>query len=1057
MLQYQQRTMAAQGFTPLPRYTATYTLGESLKTIFDSTHPMKPGEFRMYGAYRGAAGQAFSERMAQSFGAIAEVGASTAMTEGLALAGFATLGIAGGMVLPMAGGLAYDAFKRYTGFNQAVSQFSRINDIQIASNDFSSGVYSRDPMGRRMQRSDAKKVNDFLEDYARVVSTHSAQSVSSDELRSEVAKFSDAKLLENVRGAEDFARRFTSLKEAVIKVTSTLGKSFDEGVEVLAKMRQLNINPHNASAVLDSVRRMGTQAGLDFDTTFASGMQGALLGRQFRVSAEGGALIGAKAAADASILYQTGALSSDLLFRMGGEEGVRQSMIQNMLTASRSSSVDLSLLSAFRNGSFDKARFMDFASGKASILNDFRFDGGVEDLIAFNAKRGSIVSELNEQNPLLIQTAMFRQLFETTTKALGRFEDENVLLQAMSEFSGGEVGKDDLKVMLEQIRSFGTGLERADRENRMIGLGRAQQLSERGVFGSIAHWMRGTNTYGLLADSGMSITDSVRSAFYDASEGFNRHMRNLTTGVYDPGQGSYGAQIRDVNGNPIQEGFSSVFNESLLNNADGSDMLMEMSAHMGLTSSRVKMPMRDTLGPRSQEWWRSRLAEMSGLNLGLSEDAFDKYASREVSVNDFARENNLVLYSNKDGSVYVSRRDEIEGMLDSSAQRASSFRAAREIDPLEIKATATRSLNVSKMIADFKRRVPQRAARLINNDPTTAGTKTAALIDQTIEAIDPNASEEEKTNYRALLLHSLQASMPELGLGFSGVGNNIDLGIAIIDMKEAESMLEIGQEKFLNAFMDKDEILSVTRGGSFSGLSGLKRAAFIKNKINSNDTARANDRLREVRDYLKDGGYNDLVSIYNAYDNLVKNGATPGEAQSKLFDNAELLPLLNSLSSIGISHEDAIEMMEKSADLRQITTPVSDKLRSVVLRNEDRIAMLYKNSLTYAGTPEQYAKLHHADLAFKGQPVQEVFDAYNMLRRTKDELAMDSQIKALAMIQSGTGEKQGEAVVMEPNTAAEKTNNSIMLSIMQSMASDISTMTRESVRASNAVVSKFAQ
>jgi hypothetical protein len=570
-LYYQRQAMQGQfSPPPAPKYTASYSYWDAIKTSLRPWDDLQSGEYRTHAARKGAAAKAFTEKSTQIGAVLGDVTASTTIETMLAWGGWGLGGFTGSMLLPMAGGMAYDKTKSFLGLDQAASQFSRINDLQMASAEFGAGHTSNDPYGKRMGRGQSKQMNDFLEDYARATKAYTGLDISSDDLRNEVADLSEAKLLESVTDADDFARKFTSLKNAVSKISEALGKSFKEGTEVLGQLRKVNVNAFEGQSIVESVRQLGTQAGLDFDTTFAAGMEGAYMGRQVGLSAAAGIRVGAQAAANATTMYEKGVLDDDLLFRIGGEEGLRNRLMQAPMQMTQNSFMDIMLRDAYKTGDLDVERLGQFMTGEASF-EDADLSGGMEGYMKFQANRGKIYSEINEMDPRMMNQMYFSGMMGLAQKSLGgRPVDENTLLATMAALDP-TMDQDTLRLMLEELKGMRSQMARSDREAQMTGLGRAQDLMTRGgIFRSIAEDYRASKFNGFMTDMGMEITDNVRDAVFGETSRVSREWKYLTTGVYDTGLTTGGIEMSS------HDFRSGRFGNKFFTGSDGVDMFDDM-------------------------------------------------------------------------------------------------------------------------------------------------------------------------------------------------------------------------------------------------------------------------------------------------------------------------------------------------------------------------------------------------------------------------------------------------------------------------------------------------
>lgn len=700
-LYYQQRRQSAyfSGSDPMREtFLRTSTFSSSLKDTMMPPDQVSLAEMRYRDAQMEGARRDLADRITtmgiDSVGAVTNAVGELAATEIGAAAG----GLPGAFIAPMAYGKMRDTFVDTTGIGRMSSQFSRINDLQMYSNEFGARSLQSDPYTGRMDRRESKSINDFFENYAKYARQYGEMDVSSDELREEAAIMSENKILESVKNAEDFAKKFSSLRKGIKKMTEVLGKSFEEGAEMIGEMRNLGMESTTTMSMLDTARRMGVESGVGFDAVHASGMQAAYAQQGTGLSAQASYRAGAQAESRMNQMYDMGALSEVELYNLGGRQGV-QHMLANLPSRMVNDPLTrLSLMSGFGQGGMQNG----YLGGGAGVANAFDGIQSFEDLMMFEGQRREQFNEMTEEdalNPVATNIMSALKLIQSTGMNI---KDRNQLLQVLSRQTG--MSRDELSVALKAMRTRDFGQGRADLEGRSLSTSRGERtFSDFKLSDAIAR----NQTYHAFSDLMSSTGQGMSDFAYNTSDNISNLLRQATTGEvrtnYNAAITQMLAEEEEKNGGGPAD-VAGYHNFHVLNPADGTDILdamdasgkIDLSSGMDFDFTSVKDARRSGAsglgGMKGYDGERmddvvfftdgdlDRMEEQLGVQFSAEERR--RYTTREgyeqaygrhgLTKDEFAKENNLVVYKDMAGERLLNA-EPIQGAIDEQKGDAQFF------------------------------------------------------------------------------------------------------------------------------------------------------------------------------------------------------------------------------------------------------------------------------------------------------------------------------------------------------------------------------------------------
>jgi hypothetical protein len=215
-------------------------------------------------------------------------------------------------------------------------------------------------------------------------------------------------------------RRAKELADSVKEMTSLLGTSMEEGLTMMAELRQAGFEGAAAPGAVLASRGRGRLGGFTAGEMHAVGMRGAQMFRGTGISPSVGFNAAQSSLAQVSDMVNNNVISNDLVASMGGRQRMAEGMTQSQL-AFLQGGAGRAFLAAGAGG-----QAMDFISGRANLADAaMQGIGGRMDptqMAMFLGRQGQIAGELG---PEMIQAAQQRTLFEIAQRGGVKLEGLN--------------------------------------------------------------------------------------------------------------------------------------------------------------------------------------------------------------------------------------------------------------------------------------------------------------------------------------------------------------------------------------------------------------------------------------------------------------------------------------------------------------------------------------------------------------------------------------------------------------------------------------------------------
>lgn len=638
------------------------TLSGSVQDSINPVPRVQNQEQRFYSAQQQAAYRDVGNRVVEGAGNFLGPIANFASTEAAGQVGFAMGGFAPGMAAYFAADAARSAVGEYVGGNAMARQFSRIKDLQASSDEFMAGTASSDPISGRMSRNKAKDVNRIIEKYARYASAYGEQNVNSDELRKEVATLSENDILENVKSAEDFARKFTSLRDGVKRMTEVLGKTFDEGSKLLGQYRNIGMDPQNATEMIDNINRMGTMSGSGFDKTNAAGMQSALQLQGTGLSPQAAIMVGAQGETSGEQIYQNGELDERAIYNLGGKSGLKQRFQQIMPRMMNSSFTRQAMMAAYDGEEISQERLQKFAEGEISPMDAYENFDSYNDMLSFRATRKEELSKMMEDDPTRL-TSMMLQSATQRLQSYGKTFDNNAQLnQQLSMMMG--MPKEDIKLLRAQMRTANEGVSRE--RLRRIEQGRGRLADNMGEIDF--RFIEQSGIYRNAVDFGAESGDFLSDTAYDAASGISNSIRYMTTGRRAITEGSsamthYANQFVK-NQEEEQGAMGGYYEGGAMSFSDNVDVFEEMKRRGDISEENIR-----SVSVRPAEVGRRGVTKQELKQMGVSDEKAEQLkGTRDMST--IAREANLKIFNTGNRTMDVMSAEKYQEDIDEQKSAA---------------------------------------------------------------------------------------------------------------------------------------------------------------------------------------------------------------------------------------------------------------------------------------------------------------------------------------------------------------------------------------------------
>jgi hypothetical protein len=642
-------------------FTREASYSENVAEVFNPFPTISPEEQRYYRAHQRAAYRDIGDRaidgvtnvMAPAMDFIS----GDLAGRGLAMMGMGIPGYIGGA---FAGSAINDFGGQYLGFSEMGRQFSRIDDLQAVSDQFMAGSASGDPFTGRMRRDAAKKVNDYVEEYARFASALSDQNVTSDELREEISTLSENKVLENVKSAEDFARKFSSLRDGVKRMTEILGTTFEEGAKVLGQLRNVGVDPTSAMGMIEQTRMLGTMSGAGFEATNAAGMQATMQLQGSGLGPRGAYMAGVRAETSGRQVYEGGYLSERDVYNLGGPEGIKQTLQRLPAQMMNSPFMQRAMMASFNGDNISTDRLDDFIRGEISPVEAFDNITSYQDMLEYRKQSKAAFSEIMADDPVKASALMLGSATRQLQEMGMQFESDNQLVQALSDVTG--LRTPEINLLRAQIKAQNQGRFRERLERDELAYGRAQD-----DYGALRFFpITQSSAYQGIIDMGGASSRFLRDSAYDLSNNIGDVTRSITGGAERiPETSQLFASYAEEEGRELSGG---IYYDPIFDEASDADMFNNMVRTGEIDESDVSMVSVSSVNQQRQY----SIQELQ--NMGLTEEEARQYEGQEVSLQQLANETTLNFFRSRDKGGYEP------GMLNFQVARAETLnRRNREV------------------------------------------------------------------------------------------------------------------------------------------------------------------------------------------------------------------------------------------------------------------------------------------------------------------------------------------------------------------------------------------
>lgn len=528
-----------------------------------------PVEYERHGRYQYAYAEDLSTRAIQSFSAN-DAGLITAAVAGLGYwgashavdrhlrpgptAGFGArigfgidrIGIPAAVAAAtmVAGKAGISALDHYANLDSAITQFDRMDSFRAVSNQMMAGS-GADPVTGRMNRREAFLVNTFLESTERGGRTQRNGDTIED-LHSQVGTLSEFRLLEGVRDAEDFQKKFAQLRDGVKRMSQILGTTFQEGAQMMAEFRSMGVSPERVPEVMRFTRAVAAGHNLAQGQVQAAGMRGSLAVMGSGLEATAGYAMGAEAEGLGKTMWERGLISDRAAFNLGGPQNLGIALQRAQMNFVQSAPFQLTVASAYTStngrGELDMGLAAEVASGRMTLQQALsnvgsQFDSP-EAMLEWRASKNRITSQLIESNPAAISAMAVSQVIGFARDGLGldvgRMTKEQLAQLAPSVIGGTT---DEFLAQVAAVQAAGEGLGRAEMREQAVDEARFRDRVRYGVVGQVGEFMR-TNPFTLAAhDLGDDWSQGLRSWTFNLQRGASDLVATALTGQYRVEQG----------------------------------------------------------------------------------------------------------------------------------------------------------------------------------------------------------------------------------------------------------------------------------------------------------------------------------------------------------------------------------------------------------------------------------------------------------------------------------------------------------------------------------------
>ncbi|MCS4157633.1 hypothetical protein [Salinibacter ruber] len=445
--------------------------------------------------------------------------------------GSSAAGFTAGAVGGTAAIAASEGALRYTGTRDAFNQFEDIRDLQQVSRPMTAGTASG-PRGR-MSREMAQEVTADMAEQGRL-STMMADGESFSEMQEQAGILADYKLMEGVRDADEFERKFSELKEGVKRVMEVLGTTFEEGASLLSDFRNVGITPGTGVDLLDQARMTSAQFGTNFRQTHAAGMKSAMAMQGTGMSMAAGYQMGQQAQGMAQTIYEGRYLDENTIYNMGGQQGIRMNLQRGQMRFMEGPSFTAMMMGASRDGQFDGQNILQTLAGERTPQQNANAAGqsidSLEDVYSYRDNSREAISSLIEDNPAIMQGLQVRTVMQQA-RAAGMNPEE------MTRGELGQFAADATPMNAQEFEAAAAAVEslpetygRRAQEERRTAESRADDRYTTGPLEQTMEGLRELPLFRGAVSESADIARRTRDAVYNMSTAISQEVNETFTG-----------------------------------------------------------------------------------------------------------------------------------------------------------------------------------------------------------------------------------------------------------------------------------------------------------------------------------------------------------------------------------------------------------------------------------------------------------------------------------------------------------------------------------------------
>lgn len=420
---------------------------------------------------------------------------------------------------------------KYVGVEKGINQFKDINEIRNISDSFMLGG-AGDYQTGRVARSEAQDIQRFMAKDD-VMNSFIFDGADMEDLKREVSTFTETGLLQGVRNAEDFKKKFGLLKESVRKITEVLGTSFEESVKMMQDYRNMGLDPSKHFDLAQDTRLSAAKYGMSIDVAHAAGVKTSLALQGTGLTAGAAVRLGVTAQGLGERLFQgQGYLDDKVKYNLGGtEEGVRMAIERGFIRQTSTMQNQLGMAYAFQDGEFSRERMLAVAAGDVSVSEMSRNIGirGVEDMVRFNANRDQALSDMMEDSP---EAALAFAVMPTIT-AIEEYSGKSISSMSSAEQGFyaeklfGAESSEGFQAMVAGLMQATTGDGNRDMLLAEQGENRAYAM-EGGIIARFINKV-GQN-FVPMARQMAEVQENTANTFYDISESMSDEVQHVFRG-----------------------------------------------------------------------------------------------------------------------------------------------------------------------------------------------------------------------------------------------------------------------------------------------------------------------------------------------------------------------------------------------------------------------------------------------------------------------------------------------------------------------------------------------